>query len=116
MLKTKYLFALTMAVALLPLNFPKVSHADIGYSGPYGGYYVVPGSDYVPNLDPRRGGSSSSSGRTYPGEYRFECERRLGYWKWEKISEKYPFRSREDEYCNAMKESIKRSCRHLPNP
>jgi hypothetical protein len=60
--------------------------------------------------------SSSSSGRTYPGEYRFECERRLGYWEWEKRSEQYPFNSREDEYCNAMKENIKRSCRHLPNP
>jgi hypothetical protein len=107
-----------MAVVIgLPLSFSKDANAQMGgYAGPYGGYYTIPGSTHVPNLDPRRGRSSSSSGRKYPGEYRFECERRLGYWEWEKRSEQYPFNSREDEYCNAMKESIKRSCRHLQNP
>jgi hypothetical protein len=116
MLHSTYYFGFAVAIAVFPISFPKVANADVVRAGPYGGYYVIPGSDYVPNLDPRRGRSSSSSGRKYPGEYRFECERRLGYWEWEKRSEQYPFRSREDEYCNAMKENIKRSCRHLPNP
>jgi hypothetical protein len=64
----------------------------------------------------REGQSNTTSGRQYPGEYRFECERRLGYWEWQKRSEQYPFNSPGDEHCTAMKESIKRQCRSLPNP
>lgn len=118
MLRSKYYFALTMAVVIgLPVSFPKVSNAQMGgYAGPYGGYYTIPGSTHVPNLDPKRGGSSSSSGRTYPGEYRFECEERLGIWEWRKRGEKFPFNSPGDQHCEAMIESIKDSCRHLPNP
>jgi hypothetical protein len=115
MLHSKYHFALAIVITVFSVSFPKVASADTGYAGPYGGYYTVPGSDYVPPL-PSGGRSSSSSGRKYPGEYRFECEERLGYWKWQKRSEQYPFNSPGDEYCTAMKESIKRQCRSLPNP
>jgi hypothetical protein len=115
MLHSKYHFALAVAIAVSSVDFPKVANAQTGYAGPYGGYYPIPGGANMAPL-PSGGRSSSSSGRKYPGEYRFECEERLGYWKWQKRSEQYPFNSPGDEYCTAMKESIKRQCRSLPNP
>jgi hypothetical protein len=115
MLNIKFYFALAAAIAVLPVSFSKVANAQVGYAGQYGGYYPIPGGHNMAPLPSGRR-SSSRSVRTYAGEYRFECEERLGYWKWEKRSEQYPFNSPGDEYCNAMKERIKRSCRSLPNP
>jgi hypothetical protein len=50
MLNSKYHFALVLAIAVFPINLPKAANAQTGYAGPYGGYYVIPGSDQMPPL------------------------------------------------------------------
>jgi hypothetical protein len=50
MLHSKYYFGFAVAIAVFPIGFPKVANAQTGYAGPYGGYYVIPGSDQMPPL------------------------------------------------------------------
>jgi hypothetical protein len=115
MLHSKYYFALVVAIAVFPIDFSKVANAQTGYAGPYGGYYPIPGGNNMPPL-PSGGRSSSSSGRTYSGEYRFECEKRLGIGEWEEKRDEYGFDTPGYRQNDAMVQSIKGRCQSLPNP
>jgi hypothetical protein len=115
MLNSKYHFALAVAIAVFPVNLPKAAIAQTGYAGPYGGYYPIPGgANMAPLPSGRR--SSSSSGRKYPGEYRFECERRLGIGEWKERRGEYSFDTPGYRHTDAMVKSIKSKCQSLPNP
>jgi hypothetical protein len=50
MLHSKCYFALVAAIAVLPMSFFKIANAQVGYSGPYGGYYPIPGGHNMPPL------------------------------------------------------------------
>jgi hypothetical protein len=115
MLNSKYHFALVVAIAVFPVNLPKAANAQTGYAGPYGGYYPIPGgANMAPLPSGRR--SSSSSGRKYPGEYRFECERRLGIDKWKEMRDEYAFDTPGYRQGKAMVQSIRNRCQSLPDP
>jgi hypothetical protein len=115
MLHSKYYFALAVAIAVFPVNLPKAANAQTGYAGPYGGYYPIPGGANMAPL-PSGGRSSSSSGRKYPGEYRFECEERLGIRQWKEKGYGYAFGTSGYWKADAMVQSIKQRCKSYPDP
>jgi hypothetical protein len=93
MLHSKYYFGFAVVIAVFPIGFPKVANAQTGYSGSYGGYYTIPGSDYVPPLpspnNPSGPGPASrvrspSTSNQYPKDfvqaYISGCARSTGYY------------------------------------
>jgi hypothetical protein len=83
--------------------------------------YNVPMQPPVPRHDtmfPRRdqNNGSGSSGRKYPGEYRFECEERLGIGQWKEMRDSYAFGHPKERYGDGMVKNIRRQCQSLPNP
>jgi hypothetical protein len=116
MMRFKNCFVLVGTVATSCLiNFSQVANAQVGYAGPYGGYYPMPGAATLPPF-PSPSGERQESARTFSGEYQFECEERLGFWELREMQGQYPFNSPEDEYLETLVEDVKRSCQHLPNP
>jgi VHL beta domain len=80
MLHSKYFLGLAAAVAVFPIGFHKVANAQVGYAGPYGGYYPIPGGAYLaplpspnnPNVsDPAPSFRSPNPSSTYSPTKRF---------------------------------------------
>jgi hypothetical protein len=82
--------------------------------------YSVPIQPPVPSHDimfPRRDRSTGQNrGGTYPGEYRFECEERLGIGQWKEMRDSYAFGHPKERYGDEMVKNIRRQCQSLPNP
>jgi hypothetical protein len=108
--KLSQYFPLTI-VFLGVINFSETSLAQ----------YNVPIQPPVPSHDimfPRRdqNDGSGSSGRKYPGEYRFECEERLGIGQWKEMRDSYAFGHPKERYGDEMVKNIRRQCQSLLNP